>query len=68
MRIGMMSTAIQSPSRGLDEVVAEAKKIESDGFDSLWAPNIMGLDAMTALAVAGMETSRIELGTAVVPT
>ncbi|MFN7150334.1 MAG: LLM class flavin-dependent oxidoreductase, partial [Microthrixaceae bacterium] len=29
---------------------------------------IFGLDALTALAVAGASTSRIELGTAVVPT
>lgn len=68
MRLGMMSTTIQNPERGLSEVVAEAKRVEADGFDSLWVPNIMGLDAMTVLAVSGMETSRIELGTAVVPT
>lgn len=68
MRIGIMSTAVQSPDAGLEAVVAEAKKAEADGFHTLWAPHIMGLDAMTALAIAGDATSRIELGTAVVPT
>ena len=68
MRIGIMSTAVQNPEAGLDAVVAEAKKAEADGFHTLWAPHIMGFDAMTALAIAGRETSRIELGTAVVPT
>ncbi len=68
MRIGIMSTAVQNPEAGLDAVVAEAKRAEADGFHTLWAPHIMGFDAMTALAIAGRETSRIELGTAVVPT
>lgn len=68
MKIGIMSTAVQNPEGGLDAVVAEAKKVEADGFHTLWAPHIMGLDAMTALAIAGRETSQVELGTAVVPT
>jgi F420-dependent oxidoreductase-like protein len=33
----------------------------------MWMANIFGLDAITALAVIGRETERIELGTAVVP-
>jgi len=39
-----------------------------DGFSSAWLPNIFGLDALTALAVAGSQVPGIELGTAVVPT
>jgi F420-dependent oxidoreductase-like protein len=50
---------------GLTEDVQTA---ERDGFRSLWVPQIPGyLDAMTALAVIGEATERIELGTAVVP-
>ena len=52
----------------IDEVVANTKAAEDAGFASGWLANIFGLDAMTAIAVAGRETSRIELGTAVVPT
>jgi F420-dependent oxidoreductase-like protein len=44
----------------LDEAAA-------DGFSSAWLANIFGVDAITALAVAGQGTT-IELGTAVVPT
>jgi 5,10-methylenetetrahydromethanopterin reductase len=39
-----------------------------DGFSSAWLSNIFGLDALTALAVAGSQVPGIELGTAVVPT
>ena len=39
-----------------------------DGFASAWLANIFGVDALTALAVAGSRAPDIELGTAVVPT
>jgi F420-dependent oxidoreductase-like protein len=46
-----------------DAVVAEDR-----GFASFWIPQIPGyLDAMTAVALLGRVTERIELGTAVVP-
>lgn len=70
MRIGLMigtDTLRPRPERlaGLAEDVGAA---EAAGFSSLWFPQIPGyLDAMTALSVAGSSTSRIELGTAVVP-
>jgi F420-dependent oxidoreductase-like protein len=38
------------------------------GFASAWAPQVFGLDALTAIAVAAREVPNIELGTAVVPT
>ena len=53
---------------GLDELVSQAKELESRGFPTMWIPNVFGPDAVTAAAVVGRETSRIELGTAVVPT
>ena len=52
----------------VDDVVAEAASAERDGFDSFWAPNIFGHDALTTLAVVGREVPRIEIGTSVVPT
>jgi F420-dependent oxidoreductase-like protein len=53
---------------GLDDLVEQAQELESRGFASAWIPHVFGLDAVTAAAVIGRETDRIELGTAVVPT
>ena len=67
MRIGVMVGAGRGRG-GLDDLVTRAKDLESRGFATLWIPNIFGLDAVTAAAVIGRATDRIELGTAVVPT
>jgi len=68
MRIGVMSGATGGPDGEIDGLIARAKDLEARGFHSIWMANIFGLDAITALAIVGRETSRIELGTAVVPT
>jgi F420-dependent oxidoreductase-like protein len=68
MRIGIMLGANPGADRTLDGLIAFAKELEEKGFPSLWLAHVFGLDAITALALAGRETSRIELGTAVVPT
>jgi F420-dependent oxidoreductase-like protein len=65
MRIGINGTGSLSTLEQLRDAVVRA---EADGFDSFWIAQIFGLDALTALAVAGASTSTIELGTAVVPT
>ncbi len=49
-------------------VVAQIVRAETLGFQSVWAPNVRGGDALSVLAVAGTQTKRIELGTFVVPT
>jgi F420-dependent oxidoreductase-like protein len=51
-----------------DDLVAQAKRAEREGFASGWIANIFAFDAMTAAVIAGRETTSIELGTAVVPT
>jgi F420-dependent oxidoreductase-like protein len=66
VRIGLMV----GPQRGYREKVArlaaDAVQAENDGFCSLWVPQIPNdFDAMTALTVMGLATSRVELGTAV---
>ena len=66
MRIGLMAGATPGDG-GLDDRVERAKDFESRGFDSIWLANIFSFDAITAAAVIGRETNRIELGTAVVP-
>jgi F420-dependent oxidoreductase-like protein len=68
MRIGVMSGATPGPDGTLDSLVTRARDLEARGFDTLWMANIFGLDAITSLAIVGRETSKIELGTAVVPT
>ncbi len=52
----------------LDEVLANFKRAEADGFASVWVPNIFGWDAITLLALAGQVTTTLEMGTFVVPT
>jgi 5,10-methylenetetrahydromethanopterin reductase len=67
MRIGISLGEPAGPdalARLRDDILRAA----DDGFASAWLANIFGLDALTALAVAGGGTGGIELGTAVVPT
>jgi 5,10-methylenetetrahydromethanopterin reductase len=52
----------------IDGLVARAKQMEALGFHGIWMPTAFGFDAITALAVVGRETPRLEIGTAVVPT
>src|SRR5262249_7017705 len=50
------------------QLVADAQAAERDGFTSVWVPQIPGdFDALTAIALMGQATERIELGTAVLP-
>ena len=50
-------------------MVERASHAERDGLSHFWVPHLptLGYDALTALAVIARQTSRIELGTAVVP-
>jgi len=64
MRYGLMA----DPHGTIDEMVATVADAERRGFDSVRLSQIFGLDALTAIAVVGREVTRIELGTAVVPT
>jgi F420-dependent oxidoreductase-like protein len=67
MRIGLVSAAVGNPNAGLEDVVAEIRRMEEQGFPFVSLPNIFGVDAITAIAIAGRETSRIEMATGVVP-
>ena len=57
-----------SGDQALGELADQLRRAADDGFASFWMSNIFGLDALTALAVAGSQVPGIELGTAVVPT
>ena len=61
------------PERGqyrdkVARLVADAQAAERAGFASVWVPQVPNeFDALTAVALMGRETTRIELGTAVMP-
>ena len=69
MRVGLMI----GPERGryrdkVARLVADAEAAEKAGFSSIWVPQIPDdFDALTAIALMGRATSRVELGTAVMP-
>jgi F420-dependent oxidoreductase-like protein len=69
VRIGLMI----GPEKGryrekVDRLVDAAQAAEHAGFDSVWVPQVPNdFDALTAVALMGRATDRIELGTAVVP-
>jgi F420-dependent oxidoreductase-like protein len=69
MRIGVMV----GPERGryatkVDRMLADARWAEDAGLASIWIPQIPDdFDALTAAALIGMQTSRVEIGIAVVP-
>src|SRR5690606_41611972 len=54
--------------RKLDRMLRDIEWAESAGMDTAWIPQIpTDFDALTTVAAMGPVTSRIELGTAVVP-
>ena len=60
--------AMPGDTTGTGGLIERARHAEEAGFVSAWLPQVSGLDAISVLAMAGRETSTIELGTAVVPT
>jgi F420-dependent oxidoreductase-like protein len=67
MRIGVSLADGPGPDP-LGRLGEQIRQAAADGFASAWLSNIFGVDALTALAVAGRGAGSIELGTAVVPT
>ena len=68
MRIGMMIGEGAGESPPMDEVIQRAQRAEAAGLHSAWLAHAFSHDAISLLGLVGRETSRIELGTAVVPT
>ena len=52
----------------LDEIVDDIVASDDAGFSTYWLAQTGLMDALTTLALAGRDTTLIELGTAVVPT
>ncbi len=67
MEIGVMLGA-GGEQQTLQALIKAAQEVEAAGLDSIWMANIFSFDAVGALSVIGAATSRIKLGTAVVPT
>ena len=69
MRIGVMV----GPERGryatkVERMLADARWAEDAGLSAVWIPQVPDdFDALTAAALIGASTERIEIGTAVVP-
>jgi F420-dependent oxidoreductase-like protein len=69
VRIGVMI----GPEKGryrekVARLIADAQAAEQAGFVSIWVPQIPNdFDALTAIALMGHATTRVELGTAVMP-
>lgn len=69
MQIGVFVSETWGDPSDLAEVRTRARQAEEFGFASGWVPYLpWSLDALVALECAGEATSRIELGTSVIPT
>lgn len=68
MRIGITVGLGARAERTISGLIERAGEVERLGFDSLWMPAAFSFDPITALVALGRETSRLEIGTAVVPT
>ncbi|MCH7580059.1 MAG: LLM class F420-dependent oxidoreductase [Chloroflexi bacterium] len=52
----------------IDQLTKDVQAAERDGFHGVWFGQIFGGDTLTAIALVGAQTERIELGTGVIPT
>jgi len=69
MRVGVMvGPDRRDTARKTDGMLADIEWAESAGMDTAWIPQIPSdYDALVAIALMGTRSTRIELGTAVVP-
>ena len=69
MSLGVMSGAERGDmTRKVTKFIEDIEWAESAGFDTAWMPQVPNdFDALTMVSLMGNRTSRIELGTAVVP-
>lgn len=69
MRIGLMIGPEKGHNTGkVARMINAAVAAEREGFRSIWVPQVPSdFDGLTAVALMGAATSRVELGTAVMP-
>src|SRR5882724_11069611 len=63
-----MDIGVMVGGSGLGGVLDAVREAAEAGIGRAWVPQVFGVEALTAIAVAGREIPGIELGTAVVPT
>lgn len=64
-----MGITVAEPRSGsLDELTATLQDVADGGFTSAWMADVFGLDAISAIAIAGGRVPGLEVGTAVTPT
>jgi F420-dependent oxidoreductase-like protein len=51
-----------------DRMVEQVQEAEAEGFHSMWYPGAATMDPLLLIATAARATSRIELGTSILPT
>lgn len=68
LKIGLGLGEMSGSALPIEEVVDQFVAAEEEGFASGWLAQVIGVDALTVAALAGRATSRIQIGTAVVPT
>ena len=68
MRIGLNGSRLIAMGSPIGAMVDDAVDAEAAGFSSYWLAQLAVPDALTVIAMIGARTSRIELGTAVIPT
>jgi 5,10-methylenetetrahydromethanopterin reductase len=66
MKIGIYGGNVRRGAP-LTSIIDEIVDLESKGFNSYWIPQTATFDALTMIALAGQQTSKIEMGTAVIP-
>ncbi len=64
MKLGL-NLGYQDWAAGLDAAVATARRAESLGFDSVWASEAYGSDAVTPMTWIAACTERLKIGTAI---
>ncbi len=69
MRIGLQVSADRGRyASKVEKLQADARWADEAGLDTVWTPQIPDeIDVMTAVTLIGLATSRIEVGTAIVP-
>jgi len=67
MKIGVYGGNVRRGAT-LNSLVDEVAQMEKRGFASYWFSQVDSYDALTVIALAGQQTSTIELGVGVVPT
>jgi F420-dependent oxidoreductase-like protein len=63
-----MDIGVMISGSGVAGVVDAARAAAGAGVRRVWIPQVFGIEALTAIAVAGREVAGVEFGTAVVPT